>query len=303
MATNCTACGAPNELSDGASLSTCVFCGVPLEKNEKINQRGDHLQNPQKVVPEILLTKEKVKPKKGQLSLKNRGISKIDEIVYFLSDEELAQITVLNLSQNKIDSLEGIEKFSNLKKLDLSHNLISDLAGFPKKYGLYELIIKNNNLKSVKGISNTYLKIIDLTENNLTELDDFPDLNIEEDSKEDISINLSKNTNLKKFKEEVMIRLEMYSECQCHIYLNLKNCENFDLMSLFNCFRNNLSEIELEFGQVLPDEFINLGFEDCNNGVWWYDGYAMSVKRDKISYQIKEFALDKFKMWRTKKNL
>lgn len=60
--------------------------------------------------------KEEAVLNKKTVNLQGSGITTIDEISPFLCSE----IEILNLSNNKLTSLKGIEQFVVLKELDIS---------------------------------------------------------------------------------------------------------------------------------------------------------------------------------------
>jgi hypothetical protein len=72
----------------------------------------------------------------GKLSLINRDIKSINEVTLWFSDNELSEIKILDLSQNKLKSLVGIERFTSLRELNISNNndliFIDTLPNFQK---------------------------------------------------------------------------------------------------------------------------------------------------------------------------
>src|SRR3989344_5568543 len=71
-------------------------------------------------------------------------------------------ITKLYCSDNKIETLKGLEKYINLTILDCSYNKIETLEGIEKYVNLTELYCYNNKIKSLEGIE----KCINLTKLN-----------------------------------------------------------------------------------------------------------------------------------------
>lgn len=58
----------------------------------------------------------------------------------------------LNISYNKLKSLNGIEACINLKFLNASHNLISSLNGIVILQSLREVILDSNMLSIIKEL-------------------------------------------------------------------------------------------------------------------------------------------------------
>lgn len=99
---------------------------------------------------------EEIIDKGGELSLKNRNIKTLSEIICWFSDNELASIRKLDLSGNNIAELVGIEKFQNLREFNLSGNPVSDL---PDKNVI-------NSIQTVIMVDTPYTTILqDLSEN------------------------------------------------------------------------------------------------------------------------------------------
>lgn len=68
-------------------------------------------------------------------------------------DEATLATTVLDLSRNKINSLDGIEKFANLVELSLYFNQISDEASIAHLAALSQLKRLDLRLNPVTRIS------------------------------------------------------------------------------------------------------------------------------------------------------
>ena len=84
------------------------------------------------------------------LNLKNDGLVN-DDLQYIFS---LTNLTSLNLSDNKISSLIGLEKLTNLKNLDLSNNQISALYPLENLVHLGEVYDTDENGNDVYGSLN-----------------------------------------------------------------------------------------------------------------------------------------------------
>ena len=140
----CPSCGGSNQLPEGKNSMFCAFCGSAIKAVEKENKLS--YQNSIITKPEI--SKKKTEKKTisvytysksydeeiefitdngGELSLINRNIKSLDEITVWFSDNELNEIQTLNLNNNKINSLKGIERFQSLKTLSICNNEIHEL--------------------------------------------------------------------------------------------------------------------------------------------------------------------------------
>ena len=81
-------------------------------------------------------------------------------------EEDITRIEKLDLSNNLISEIEGIEKFSNLKYLKLDNNQVSNFEGLKHLKGLHTLYLRNNKISEIKGFENfTNLTLLDLSGN------------------------------------------------------------------------------------------------------------------------------------------
>jgi Leucine-rich repeat (LRR) protein len=83
------------------------------------------------------------------LSLASNKVSRISQLINLIFVPFLIELSLYN---NEISSLEGIEKFINLKKLYLHKNAIDFLLGITTLTKLEELALSSNKLTSVAGI-------------------------------------------------------------------------------------------------------------------------------------------------------
>ena len=100
--------------------------------------------------------------------LSDQNIEHIDNIEGF--ENNYANVEELDLSNNKIKNLEGIEKFSNLRILKISNNHINNINGLDSLKKLQKLSLRNNNIAQIgvlKKISS--LKYLDLSGNSKIE--------------------------------------------------------------------------------------------------------------------------------------
>ncbi len=108
------------------------------------------------------------KVKKGTLSLKNKGIDDISEIIGL---KELTELRMLDLSNNYIKEIKNLENFGNLFSLDLSNNRITEIQGLENLLNLRFLKLSNNIIKEIKGLDTlTNLMTLYLNGNQINEL-------------------------------------------------------------------------------------------------------------------------------------
>ena len=87
-----------------------------------------------------------------------------------LSERELEQVTMIDLSRRGVSSLKGIEYFTNLKDLWCDENNLTNLD-VSKNPNLTRLYCDNNQLTSLDVSHNTELTLLDCGFNQLTHLD------------------------------------------------------------------------------------------------------------------------------------
>ena len=85
--------------------------------------------------------------------------------------EKLTQLTTLNLVDNKLTDVKGLEKLKKLKMLALGDNQLTSVKGLAKLTQLEELYLGSNQLTDVKGLEKlTQLKELSLGYNKLTSI-------------------------------------------------------------------------------------------------------------------------------------
>ncbi|KKK42096.1 hypothetical protein LCGC14_1840820 [marine sediment metagenome] len=107
-----------------------------------------------------------------QLYLCRQKIKNIDDIE--ILEENIIRIEELDLSNNLISDIKGIEKFSNLKYLKLDNNQVTNVEGLKHLKDLHTLYLRNNKISEIKGFENfTSLNYLDLSGNSkITEIPD-----------------------------------------------------------------------------------------------------------------------------------
>ena len=66
--------------------------------------------------------------------------------------EQLTQLEVLSLYNNKLTDVKGLDKLTQLKLLDLRRNKLTDVKGLEKLTQLTKLYLNDNQLTDVKGL-------------------------------------------------------------------------------------------------------------------------------------------------------
>ncbi|MBK2003014.1 leucine-rich repeat domain-containing protein [Listeria ivanovii subsp. londoniensis] len=89
----------------------------------------------------------------------------------FVSQRELESVTKLLAYNRNINSLEGLQYFTNLKQLYLPRNQINDLSPLKNLTKLDVLDVNGNGLKSLNGIPSMALVSLYAGKNELTDVD------------------------------------------------------------------------------------------------------------------------------------
>lgn len=249
----CPSCGGSNQLPEGRNSMFCAFCGTVVQA--QIQQPFSSAINSSLLSKPNITVKsfkgntpwfqssgerrvdggieywDKIRDKwvfiedeeERTLTLTDRNISSIEEITSWFSDNELEEIDILNISNNNITSLKGIERFKGLKELDLSRNRISSLSG------LHKLCVCSLKLN--------------LSDNCFEILDDMVRFNLEStsSSSNELTINLSNNLVLKDISDDVVNSLNSNSNYFYNLSFNFEGCEAFDIQLINKInFRNIL---------------------------------------------------------------
>ena len=105
---------------------------------------------------------------KGELNLRNKGISSIDEIEGLTN---LTDLTKLDLSDNHITEIKGLQNLTNLRFLYLSNNNITEIKGLDTLTNLMVLYLDKNQISEIEGLENLKkLNSLHLAYNNITEV-------------------------------------------------------------------------------------------------------------------------------------
>jgi hypothetical protein len=135
---------------------------------------------------EITLNKNLYKAVKAQLESKDIKASYVDSnYKIVISQDELAKITSLNLSNAEIDDLTGLSIFANVTELNLTANELTEDSNLAElnSLNLNKLNLSSNKIGSVSAITNfDSIKNSDITNQELTQ-------------KEIISVDVSEESN------------------------------------------------------------------------------------------------------------
>ena len=83
-----------------------------------------------------------------------------------LTKADYEKVKALNLENNQLTSVEGLEKFTQLRHLSLGSNKLTSVNGLEKLDQLYSLYLDKNKLTSIKGLEKlTKLELLSLKDN------------------------------------------------------------------------------------------------------------------------------------------
>lgn len=176
---NCPSCGAANQLPEGRTSMFCAFCATAIEKKIQAVKPNKKNESSIKTKPIISPRKtqkryttdvnafsekiedryklreyEEVTDAGGELSLKNRNIKSLREVIEWFSDNELEEITILNLSNNQIEDFEELNAFKNVEYVHLENNKINKYPNSIKLDELIEINLENNFLPENPSFKN-----------------------------------------------------------------------------------------------------------------------------------------------------
>ena len=162
----CPACGAANNLADGKTSMPCTYCGASIH----LPQGNYNTRNDKPRLSKIAFDDDRTFNK---LSYVDRNISSLEQVIEIYSDNELGQISTLNLSKNKIKSVNGLQRFS-LRDLDLSFNDIEVIDQLPDMSSSFTLSTKT--LKCSINLSDNKV-IKGFSENMIAEINSYTHIN------------------------------------------------------------------------------------------------------------------------------
>ncbi|KAL4504430.1 hypothetical protein ABPG72_009876 [Tetrahymena utriculariae] len=115
--------------------------------------------------------------KAKSISLSKKGLKSFNKL--YLKQNDIKEIEELNISLNDLESTDNLSLLTNLQVLNISSNLLVKVYGLPKS--LTQLNASNNKINELFIIKNNlifqscfdqmaYLKILDLSKNNIAKL-------------------------------------------------------------------------------------------------------------------------------------
>lgn len=195
----------------------------------------------------------KFKDYKFDLSqLTNLGIQKIEDLDFQV---ELSEIRKLELHNNKISRISGLDEMVNLEELGLYNNGISEITGLERLENLKLLFLSSNNISEIKGLESLRnLRNLTISNNIITDLTGIEPLK----NLEWLSIDGNLIDNLENLKKLSNLN---------HLSIQMENITNIDpLRELKNLSTLHLYYRDLEkFG-----EFERIVLEFKEKGVFVY---------------------------------
>ena len=181
-------------------LVRSVFDCLKTEKNFPLIH---YLNNNQIYLEEIVLDTVKYDNriiglmKEPILNLRYQNIENINKIEDL--ENRYKNIQELDLSNNNIKNLEGIENFSNLRTLNMNNNQIKSIESLDKLKELRYVSFRNNNISEIQDTEGlTKLEHLDLSGN--TKISKIPSFMNEMESLKVLKL---ANCSIKEFSEEV----------------------------------------------------------------------------------------------------
>ena len=96
------------------------------------------------------------------LDLSNNRITTIENL------DNLENLRTLDLTGNMIGEISGIEKLKSLSVLGLANNLVEDISGLDNLHSLCVLNLSRNSIEEIKGLEELEkLKHLDLSKNSI----------------------------------------------------------------------------------------------------------------------------------------
>ncbi|CAI2362081.1 unnamed protein product [Moneuplotes crassus] len=133
------------------------FSEIKLDKLESLNASSNMIECIEEFVKKCL-----------KLELLDYSLNKITKIENLNPPDQTSKLKFLNLSQNQISSITGLNKLSNLVVLDLSMNFIEKIENLEGLDSLEQLILFGNRirvLENLDGLGN--LKVLKINNNRL----------------------------------------------------------------------------------------------------------------------------------------
>jgi len=132
------------------SVLLLAGCTSSIQNGLNVAIEGDKKHSLEKVDDTYLIASRI--SDRGRLDLSGLELPAIPDICSLLNQQDLSKIIAVDLSNNRIQSVEWLDCLPNLKDLNLSDNDIDSLVWFPLMTNLQRLNLARNNLKDLTGI-------------------------------------------------------------------------------------------------------------------------------------------------------
>lgn len=159
-----------NNITDIAELEACVNI-------TELNLSNTSIENKYESIAKM--------PKLIKLDLANSGVTSIENINNYvtetLNSKKKVALAQLNISNNNIENIEGLEKITTLTQLHMAGTKTKDIAPIEKLENLTTLNISGNDLidiNELSGLSN--LKYLDISSNKIQDLSPISDKSLTE---------------------------------------------------------------------------------------------------------------------------
>jgi Leucine-rich repeat (LRR) protein len=145
---------------------------------------------------------------------------------------DLTALQHLDLSQNKISKISGLDKLSSLRQLNLSQNQISEIHGLDGLLSLQYLDLRFNQIVEIKGLENLVgLKYLRLYRNQIIELKGLNSLFC----LKDLDVGGNQLIEIKGLENLTQLEGLLLHENQITKIKGLENLKALQLLFLLNC--------------------------------------------------------------------
>ncbi len=153
--------------------------------------------------------------------------------------DNLVNLQQLYLSNSKISEIKGLEKLVNLQELYLSYNNITEIKGLDNLVNLQKIHLHNNKITEIKGLDNLVnLQKIELTTNDITEIKGLDSLvNLQK-----LHLCFNKITEIKGLNNLVNLQILQLSYNKI---TEIKKLDNLVNLQILNVYKNKITELPL----------------------------------------------------------
>lgn len=151
-----------NWLQNAVIAMLVLIVGLCINMGSGTKVQAESIQRPTPI--------NQVFPDPGLANAVKQNLGK-QSVTDLVSQKELSGVQNFNGDNSNIQSLAGMQFFTNLKELHLSHNQISDLSPLKDLTKLEELSVNRNRLRNLNGIPSACLSRLFLDNNELRDTD------------------------------------------------------------------------------------------------------------------------------------